>query len=156
MDRPKIEQIRERCNRATEGPWAWNSPYEKSNGYVVGVAVTIDGDSLEGKIDDPDDMVDDIVEYHAEIGEHEASTCNYNDPAFISHARTDVPKLLNWIEELESQLKAAREVSGKITDNILNHFASKAGMIDCQCSWDYVTGQSPNYFCGKCGAPMKS
>lgn len=25
----------------------------------------------------------------------------------------------------------------------------------CQCSWDYVTGESPNYFCGKCGGPMR-
>lgn len=25
----------------------------------------------------------------------------------------------------------------------------------CQCSWDYVTGSSPYYFCGKCGEPMR-
>lgn len=109
MDRPNIEQIRNRCDRATEGPWAWDNPYEKVNGYVVGVAVTLDGKPLEGKIDDPDDMVDDIIEYQAYVGDHEAATCNYNDPAFISHARTDIPKLLDWIIELESQLKAARE-----------------------------------------------
>jgi hypothetical protein len=24
----------------------------------------------------------------------------------------------------------------------------------CNCNWDYVTGESPNYFCGKCGKPM--
>lgn len=112
MDRPNIKQIRDRCDRATEGPWAWNSPYEKSNGYVVGIAVNLANEFLEGKVDDPDDMVDNILEYHeyqAYIGEHEASTCNYNDPAFISHARADVPKLLDWITKLESQLKAARE-----------------------------------------------
>ena len=26
----------------------------------------------------------------------------------------------------------------------------------CNCSWNYVTGESPNYFCGKCGKPMKN
>jgi len=112
MNRPDIEQIKKRCDRATEGPWAWNSPYEKSNGYVVGVAVNLANEFLEGKVDDPDDMVDNILEYHeyqTYIGDHEASTCNYNDPAFISHSRSDVPKLLDWIIELESQLKAARE-----------------------------------------------
>lgn len=25
----------------------------------------------------------------------------------------------------------------------------------CNCSWDYVTGESPHYFCGKCGEPMQ-
>jgi hypothetical protein len=25
---------------------------------------------------------------------------------------------------------------------------------NCQCSWDYITGESPHYFCGRCGKPM--
>ena len=24
----------------------------------------------------------------------------------------------------------------------------------CQCSWDNVKGESPDYYCGRCGNPM--
>ena len=26
--------------------------------------------------------------------------------------------------------------------------------VQCDCSWDYITGESPNYYCGKCGQLM--
>ena len=36
-----------------------------------------------------------------------------------------------------------------------NSHLTMPSTADCQCSWDYVTGESPNYFCGKCGKPMR-
>lgn len=32
--------------------------------------------------------------------------------------------------------------------------AEKKQAQPCRCTWDYVTGESPNYYCGKCGAHM--
>ena len=46
----------------------------------------------------------------------------------------------------------------KDKDLILRHLRTFAGdeTPPCSCSWDYVTGESPNYFCGNCGGAMRS
>ncbi len=43
------------------------------------------------------------------IGDDEASTCNYADPAFIAHAREDIPRLLAALAAKGAELQAERE-----------------------------------------------
>jgi len=108
MTAEELQEIKERCNKATEGPWAWGQIGEKINGYVVGIAIHEDetfhsGYLDENKIDEDGDFVEDVLRF-SYIGEHEASTCNYGDPDFISHARTDEPKLVTEVERLRGTL----------------------------------------------------
>ena len=46
-----------------------------------------------------------------------------------------------------------------LNDNQFGSFSQQSDSADakspCDCSWDYVTGGAPNYFCGKCGQPMR-
>ncbi len=108
MKRPDTKAIAERAEAATEGPWSWSHIGEKVNGYVVGFAMSEDEQVLEGCLETYDDMVDEIVRLSPrshEIGDHEASTCNYGDPSFIAAARTDIPALLAWVEHLEGYIR---------------------------------------------------
>lgn len=42
----------------------------------------------------------------------------------------------------------------KEIENLASQSVKGVG-VKCQCSWDYVTGEFPQYFCGRCGAPMR-
>lgn len=76
MNQKELDEIKERCDKATEGPWI-------TGGCSGRMITTPDGYVGDGFIADVDTKV------HAD---------------FIAHARQDVPALLAEIESLNSRL----------------------------------------------------
>ena len=89
----RLEEIQKRVEKASEGPWAWQTYGEKTNAFVVGGAVAEDGSPLSGRLDGEDEFVVDPI-----CGLEE-STVNYEDADFIAHSREDIPYLLAQVEE---------------------------------------------------------
>lgn len=75
MNRPDIEAIKQRCERATAGPWY---AHFKANSH----SVLHDGKMITGGF-----------------------SLSENNSIFIAHARTDVPELVAYIEELERKIE---------------------------------------------------
>ena len=78
-DRKRLEEIKTRCEAATEGPWVLFD-----NGFKSGVAAKDD--------DFPSICGGPLYEGYMSIG--------HPDTIFISHARADIPWLLAKLEEL--------------------------------------------------------
>ena len=75
MTRPDLDAIRARCDAATPGPWRLKG-------------LEIHGDSKPGRCG--------LLIY--DEGGHDKK-----DARFIAHARTDIPALLAYIDELEAR-----------------------------------------------------
>jgi hypothetical protein len=90
MNRPDIEAIRARCEAATPGPWK----VQDQDGWYWSVV----------KADEEDDgwMPDAIFDDGSAAGEY-APRCKPHDRDFLVSARTDIPALLAYIEELEGK-----------------------------------------------------
>lgn len=99
--RPNLEEIRKRCEAATEGPWFAGYPN-------AGIIHELDGVWTKSK-----DLIADQTEK--------------DDALFIAHSRTDIPDLLAYIETLEASLKEAWEVIGFYGD--VNNWESGKGKI---------------------------
>jgi hypothetical protein len=81
LTQEQLEDIRQRAENATPGPWKWVGQTE--GGFIPQGAYL--GDTL-------------IL-----LGDHYE---NYKEDAtFIAHARTDIPLLLDHIAELEAEVK---------------------------------------------------
>ena len=106
---PDEQAIQQREQKATPGPWAWESVAEKSNEFAVGLAWNPATNSLiEGRIPDGYDekrdlWVEDAIIRRTEIGANEGGQANFADADFIAHARTDIPLLLSRIETLRDE-----------------------------------------------------
>ncbi len=86
LTKEELEEIRERCEKATQGPW-----YHRQAGMVSSKGEEYDWISSTEKHDRPTKTI---------LGRE----CLYggtSDYAFIASSRTDIPKLLAHIEELE-------------------------------------------------------
>lgn len=90
---PPLEEIRERCEKATAGPW--RSRFHP-NGCLLDIAC-----------DDRPDTLATTAFLGWTINESER---NAN---FIAHAREDVPVLLAYVEELEAAIRANCEHCGQ-------------------------------------------
>ena len=105
----KTEKLRALLAEMTPGPWAWSYIGEKVNGYVIGGACDVDGKPLTGCVDEAD--LPDQVLYKSSVGEHEAATCNYADPAaivtFVNHAAA----LLDVVEAARAWCEASNSGS---------------------------------------------
>ncbi len=90
-----LEAIRERCEKATEGPWEWSgpTPNELSKGvnrcYVHRVP-GCGGDNIP-----PEKFFISIQS----VGTQER---DYADASFIAHVRQDIPALLSEVDRLNS------------------------------------------------------
>ncbi len=112
MDKYKLNEIIKRCNRATEGPWAFNglnNTYEiarRQNGKYTKRVVT--GVLTNYKqASDPNNP-------KADGGVNE-----FRDAEFIAQARTDIPLLINEIYRLHSiisDLKIAQYKQDKLEE----------------------------------------
>mgnify|MGYP001560868222 CR=1 FL=1 len=101
---PTLAQIKARLEKATKGPWSWFDISDKGNGYIIGTAFDERGRQLCGRI--PDDLFfdEEKLRIGAQIGEHEAATCDYADADFIAHAPDDIAFLLREVERLDGNL----------------------------------------------------
>lgn len=91
MTRPDLDAIRARCDAATPGPW---KVQDHDGWYWVVV-----------KDDDEDDgWMSDAVFDDGSAGAEYAATCKPHDREFLVAARTDIPALLAYVDELEREI----------------------------------------------------
>lgn len=88
MTRPDLEAIRARCDAATPGPWK----VEDHDGWYWSV--------VKAEKADDDWMPDVVFDDGSAAGEY-GQECNPHDRDFLVAARTDIPALLAYIDELE-------------------------------------------------------
>jgi hypothetical protein len=99
----EIAEIRALLEAVTPGPWAWEATGEKSNGWCLGLAESVNGQPYEGRVPD-DEFVNETLGERSLIMEHDAATCNYADPEFISRARQIIPKLLAALDAAKARI----------------------------------------------------
>jgi hypothetical protein len=108
----RLSQIRERCEKATQGPWAWESTGEKSNEWALGVVLDANNQPISGHNEAAGESDDTVVD--------EAIVDNgvgpFADADFIAHAREDVPYLLDLVSELIRREQALREHNEALMD----------------------------------------
>jgi len=61
--------------------------------------------------------------------------------------------ILDELDGLEAKNKKLRKKL-KVAEKEIDYLKS-IKKDECNCSRDYVAGSSPNYYCGKCGNPMR-
>lgn len=81
MTQKELEAIRERCERATPGPW-----YSIKKYFYTVFSTGKNGDKI-------------IL-----------TTLTLEDTLFVTQARTDIPALLDYIKELEARISKKEEV----------------------------------------------
>lgn len=121
-----LKPIKKRCEAATSGPWHYWPCGEKSNDCLLGVAV---GEAESGGEDVPPPGRVDPHPYNEETGEFEMhkyifdpsiayaeNHADYDDFAFMAHARTDIPALIAEVERLRKQL-AEKSAAQRSDDN---------------------------------------
>lgn len=91
-----IEAIRERCDKATEGPWdCFNGP------------TPVDEDDLRWQVDTnlPQSKYQHTVAVIENGAPGDTLETERATAEFIAHARTDVPRLLAWGTAMQDALK---------------------------------------------------
>lgn len=107
----ELKAIRERCEKATQGPWEAHiqtGPYRTRN--------------YAGKVKAP-----------VPIGEHSSFRVHLNllyegDVHFIAHARTDIPRLLDEVERLRKALDRAAVMD--TIDNLFNRIEAAERVVE--------------------------
>lgn len=104
MTDEELKAIKDRVDRATPGPWAWEAYGEKSNNYHIGVAYSKDETPCSGQVesehyDEAQNIFIEDILWSTPIGQLETHV-NYSDADFIAHAREDIPKLIAEVERL--------------------------------------------------------
>lgn len=94
MTPEELNTIRERCEKATPGPWTTDRPTKPSDPDEFSKWVAICGlGGRTGVFADPP-----------------GGQSPWNDAQFIAHAREDIPALLDYIKELEARISKKEEV----------------------------------------------
>ena len=100
MTEKELQKIKERCEKATPGPWkALNIPY---NGYDDPEIVTKDGTYI----------CQTTYDMQSQSEKHNVD----EDMEFIAHAREDIPKLIAEVEKLKKKVKQLRKKIRKIDE----------------------------------------
>jgi hypothetical protein len=106
MADPKVQEIEQRLQAATPGPWAWGRTGEKCTGAAVGARCFAEEDAecaspLSGDLTDrPDDF---SVSEPVAFLEHQNANA---DASLIAHAPGDLRYLLDRLAALEAQRDA--------------------------------------------------
>jgi hypothetical protein len=93
MTPEELAAIRQRCEKATAGPWLIGGPYP-------GASVCVQVDSGSGW-PHPEPPVWDCIATLDDRREGEPNPLAQSDADFIAHARTDIPALLDEIDGLK-------------------------------------------------------
>jgi hypothetical protein len=114
-DEQFLKEVRERAERATEGPWVVDRPW-LSRGMVH-----VDGVMPRTNLHPEAPYLVETVHNHGSrsaakhvaVPEHGHSADDGSDAAnnmeFIAHSRADIPKLLAMIEERDEKLRVAED-----------------------------------------------
>jgi hypothetical protein len=141
----ELQDMEARANAATEGPWCYESCGEKGDGAnVIGVAFGPDDDDcktpLTGELFDSDDEGE-LIDYYRDVEvtvcEHRNPNCNA-DAAFITAARTDLPRVIAELREARAVIESiansigdtcaiAAIVNNYINNQIVNEYLKREG-----------------------------
>lgn len=83
--KPDLDAIRARCEAATPGPWGYRNHDKR---YLLDDTTDVVGEVNPGKTS-------------AAITVFSVASGALEDAAFLAHARTDIPALLAYIDEME-------------------------------------------------------
>lgn len=109
----ELEQIRQRAEAASPGPWEWRKYYEvEPDDPEMPILVSAAGNVLN---------FGDCTTFYP----IEGSPPNTDDALFISEAREAVPKLLTEVETLITEKAAARRMLDELIGEMAN--AAEAG-----------------------------
>jgi hypothetical protein len=105
LSREALEEIKQRCARATPGPW------ERKAGTPPAVITTHDHKSktfpdTRRQRDENGKLIGLLQGVCVAVAPNWEE--RWRDMDFLAHARTDVPALLKHIEELEQQLQTLK------------------------------------------------
>jgi len=130
-----LEAIRQRCERATEGPWAIESCGEKGDGSdVVGVVFGPDDEACEhpllGDLPACDDEGEPIDYYRDEVVAefYHGNRRPHADARFVAHARSDVPALLAEVTRLRAENE---RIIAVVTDYERKIYGLRALLREC-------------------------
>lgn len=122
----RIAELEAAVEKMTPGEWCWSFAGSKDNGYIVGSACNEHGEPHSGFIDiNYATMIDPVM-----IGEHEAATVNYKDPAGIVALKNNAPSIITEltaalaeakgrVEELEANLEDCRQTTGFLLGGLM-------------------------------------
>lgn len=109
LTQEELTAIRERVEKATEGPW---QPYYEYDGEARVISHTND---------------------YGEV----ATYMEEDNAAFIAHARQDIPKLLAEIDRLRMHIQARQENCIYCGDSFYVNFHESDSLTFCEdCRWD--------------------
>jgi hypothetical protein len=118
LTQKQIDEIRARCEAATEGPWWWPFGSEallvEKCGYYC--------DEKIGHVD-----------HEVVIGRYggQPHYVKLKDARFIAHARTDIPALLDALEEAQREVEGLREGLKQIVDYDPAYWCAEDGTGYC-------------------------
>lgn len=112
LTKERLGRIRERADKATPGPWAFETTGEKGDGAdIVGVVYGPDDEECERPLSGELPSFDrdgDPIDYYRDEVVAVCDHCNRNphgDARFIAHARTDIDALLAHSAAQEAELE---------------------------------------------------
>ena len=108
MNKEQLEAIKERANKATEGPWKIFEDSEVKGGCQIGTVW--DHPQAKGPVG--------IVNLATSVTGGEIKNCVYiqdDDARFIAHARQDVPALIAEVERLQRYETKVDKIHDAIT-----------------------------------------
>jgi len=105
MTKEKLQEIKDRCEKATSGPWFVEGPLSPEEaGIPAGVSCSIIYEVAPATDIDPVD-----IGYIAENCEDPLTLYGTNNAEFIAHAREDIPLLIADNERLEALVKELQD-----------------------------------------------
>lgn len=110
----QMVELRAAAEKATPGPWAWESVGEKSNEWCLGVVVGADDEPLSGRVslDDPDVVADE------EVCRGEGS---FENAEFIALAHPQaILALLDHVASLGAALREAEQERDELRQRLVN------------------------------------
>lgn len=114
--KPDLDAIRARCEAATRGPWSVSTlTFPNGNTVVESIAGVSEPQWSDYGDGDGEWFTDRLTLVETDAG-HYGPTMP--DAQFIAAARTDIPALLAYIEELEDRCRAYEQMRHEIARSL--------------------------------------
>lgn len=135
MDEARLNEIRARVDAATSGPWEWREDREFRGGFALGPqwperisAGDLEAPDLGRWVATCDSVVIPIPpeENDGETeGRVDTIAIDRVDAAFIAHARTDVPDLLDALAAAHARIVALERVGTTLNDGLVHRSVTR-------------------------------
>lgn len=103
----RLDEIRQRAEAATPGPWEFDSHVHGEKGCRCFSHFVVTGYTLTN----PFPCCDETAEAKGASNDCTSTVVTFDDATFITHAREDIPYLLAEVERLRAALDAEKEAN---------------------------------------------